>query len=42
MLTAYPGDPIIVNSVGDQQLWIFGKPWDDAELKDAIRKKLGA
>jgi DNA-binding NtrC family response regulator len=42
MLTAYPGDPIIVNSVGDQQLWIFGKPWNDDELKDAVRKKLDA
>ena len=40
MLTAHPGDPLIVSSVGDQQLWIFGKPWNDAELVDAIRKHL--
>ena len=40
MLTAYPGDPLIVSSVGDQQLLIFGKPWNDAELVDAIRRQL--
>ena len=40
MLTAHPGDPLIVNSVGDQQLWIFGKPWNDAELLDVVRRQL--
>ncbi|HEX7897134.1 MAG TPA: response regulator [Planctomycetota bacterium] len=40
LLTAYPGDPLVVSRVGDQKLWIFGKPWNDDELKSAIRKRL--
>jgi hypothetical protein len=40
MLTAYPGDPLVVDGMGNQQLWILGKPWNDDELKEAIRRQL--
>ena len=40
LLTAYPGDPLVVGCGSDKRLLLMGKPWDDEALKDAVQRKL--
>lgn len=40
LLTAFPGDPLVVESRGRAQLALIGKPWDDGALRKVIRERL--
>lgn len=37
LLTAYPGDSLIVQGLGLLDLCLIGKPWDDDQLRKLIR-----
>jgi DNA-binding NtrC family response regulator len=40
LLTAYPGDPLVVGSAKGKRLLLIGKPWDDNALKTAVQRRL--
>jgi CheY-like chemotaxis protein len=40
LLTAFPGDPIVLKALGKIDLCMIGKPWDDEALRTVIRERL--
>lgn len=40
LLTAYPGDPVVLTSMKLFDLALVGKPWDDEALKTLVRARL--